>query len=601
MIKNKKLLIVLIAIVCLIVLITLLYSCNNNDNNSNNVDIDLDNVISSLDTDFAASDINPNNNYENATKIRFSGNNVSIEGSGASFSGSNVTITGNGTFILSGNSADAFVTVDCGKGNQVQLVLDNVDITNPNGAAILIKSGKKVTITLDEGTENKLSDGNSYTLTDGNTTIDGAIFSKSDLVLNGTGKLTVNGNNAHGIVSKDGLTITNGDYEIVSKNTAICGKDFLKITNANIKIEAGSDALKSDNETDSNAGYVYIKNGSFEITANNDGIQAFGIVSIEGGDFNIKTKSTLSSQSAKAIKGGTGVKLSGGNFVIDSEDDAIHSNGDIHISGGKYSISSGDDGIHADNTLLISEGDININNSYEGIEGTDIIVTGGYIEITSTDDGMNASGGNDSNTGVIGRPGGDMFGEANGSITVSGGYIIMHNEGDGVDSNGTLEVSGGVILVDGPSRGGNGSLDYASTAKITGGVVITLGVSDMAQNFSEATQGSILVGFNGYASAGTTISLCDEDGRVIVSFVSTKSFSSALFSAPEIKKGSTYSIYMNAEVSGLDKNGYAHNTTQSGGTNLGSVTITDYIYGQGSGMMGGGPGGGPGGPGGRPR
>ena len=67
-----------------------------------------------------------------------------------------------------------------------------------------------------------------------------------------------------------------------------------------------------------------------------------------------------------------------------------------------------------------------------------------------------------------------------------------------------------------------------------------------------------------------------------------------MLSAPEIEKGSTYSIYMNASVEGLDQNGYAHNTTQSGGTNLGSVTMTDYIYGQGSGMMGGGgrPGGG---------
>ena len=84
---------------------------------------------------------------------------------------------------------------------------------------------------------------------------------------------------------------------------------------------------------------------------------------------------------------------------------------------------------------------------------------------------------------------------------------------------------------------------------------------------------------------------------MIVAFTSTKYFSCALFSAPEIKKGSTYSIYMDADIEGLDMNGYAHNTTQTGGTLLGSIEMTDYIYGQCSGMGGGGkPGGG-----GRPR
>ena len=572
----------LVAIACLTVFITLLYSCNSGGNDPNKINSDIDDAISLLDTNFDTSDIAPSYDLLSATKIVFSEECVNIDGDGVSSSGADVTISAGGTYILSGRTADGSVAVDCGKGINVNLVLDNVDIANTDGPAIFVRSGKKVTFTLADGSENKLSDGSSYSLSDADSTVDGAIFSKSDLVFNGTGKLTVNGNNAHGIVSKDGLTVTGGVYEIISNNTAVCGKDFVKITNATFKIDAGSDALKSDNETDANAGYIYIKDGSFDITAVKDGIQAYSIVVIEGGSFNISTTSTLSSESAKAIKGGTGVKLSGGTFTVDSEDDAIHSNGDILISGGEYSISSGDDGVHADNTLQISAGNIVINNSYEGIEGTDIIVSGGYIEINSSDDGLNASGGNDANSGVMGRPGSDMFGAAVGSIKVSGGYIVMHNEGDGVDSNGSLEVSGGVILVDGPSRGGNGSFDYASNAKIMGGVVITLGVSDMAQNFSEAKQGSILVGFNGYAAAGTTISLCDEDGNVIAAFTSTKSFSSALISAPEIKKGSTYSIYMNASVEDLDKNGYAHNTTQSGGTNLGSVTLTDYIYGQGS-------------------
>ena len=261
-------------------------------------------------------------------------------------------------------------------------------------------------------------------------------------------------------------------------------------------------------------------------------------------------------------------------------------------------VSSSDDGIHANDTLEICGGNIVIKNSYEGIEATDIFIMDGYVDITSSDDGINASGGNDTSTSTGGRPG-DMFGEpTNGSVNVSGGYVIMHIEGDGVDANGSFNVSGGVVLVDGPSRGGNGTMDYAGEANITGGTVVMLGTSDMAQNFSHAEQGSVLVSSNGYFPAGTVMSICDEDGNVILAFTATTQFNGALFSAPEIEKGKTYTFYMNADVSGLDENGYAHNTTQTGGEACGEVTLDDYICGQGSGMGGGMPGGGR--PGGRP-
>jgi hypothetical protein len=115
----------------------------------------------------------------------------------------------------------------------------------------------------------------------------------------------------------------------------------------------------------------------------------------------------------------------------------------------------------------------------------------------------------------------------------------------------------------------------------------------MAQNFSEATQGSILVRTSSYFTAGTTLAICDENGNVILAFTSTKAFSGALFSAPELKQGSTYTFYINADIAGLDENGFAHNTTKTGGDSCGSVTLDELISGQGSGM--------PGGPGGRPR
>ena len=591
---NAKRLTKIVLVILLIAIgVSFLFACNEPiDKTTTRKDTD-----EGINKDFDGSDLDSGYDEGSATVILFSDSSAIVSGIGANVTGTDIVINSKGVYLIRGSTSDGSVYVDAGKNNEVQLVLDGVELTNSDGPAIFIKSGSKVTVTLAKDKTNKLSDGESYNLLEDGSTVDGAIFSKSNLIINGEGTLILNGRNAHGIVSKDELSITGGVIDVTAAGSGICGKDALKITNAQISVNAGADALKSDNDVDEGCGYVYIKDGSFDLTSVNDGIQAFGVVSIEGGNFKIRSTATLSTDSAKAIKGGSNITIKGGNFDIDAEDDALHSNGDIYISGGEFSIISGDDGIHADNIFEISNGRLIINNSYEGIEATDIIVSGGYVDITSSDDGMNASGGNDSNASIIGRPGGDFFGSTTGSISISGGYIILHNEGDGVDANGTLEVSGGVVLVDGPQRGGNGSFDYGSSAKITGGVVITLGTSDMAQNFTEATQGSVLVSSGGYFPAGTVLSICDDEGNVILAFTSTKAFRGALFSAPELEKGKTYTFYANATVEGLDENGYAHNTTQTGGENCGSVTLDDYICGQGSSM----PGGGPGGPGGRPR
>ncbi len=587
MIKKNSML-RLFALTCLLAMVFSVTSCDQrldggsqtgNNGNTTIDSIDISEIASSIDASFNEKDLDFSYNEATATKIEFSGSTASINGSGARANGSSVTISGNGVFVVSGSTQNGSVTVTADASSKVQIVLDGASITNENGPVIHIKSAKKVVLTLAKGTSNTLADGQSYSITDAGANVDGAIFSKADLVLNGEGSLTLVGNNAHGIVSKDKLTITGGNYDITSTGVGICGKDCLKITSADIRINSGKDGIKSDNELEAGRGFVYIKDGKLSITSNNDAIQAFTVAYIEGGEFTLKTKSTLSTDSSKAIKAGGAIAISGGTFSIDSQDDAIHSDGNVAVAGGTLVLSSADDGIHADDTLCILGGNISINKSYEGIEATDILIEDGYIEINSTDDGMNAAGGNDANEGVSGRPGMDFFDSGVGSIVISGGYLIMHNEGDGIDANGTVEISGGIVLVDGPQASMNGSFDYGKSAKITGGIVITLGTSSMAQNFTEATQGSILVSSSGYFTAGTTLCLCDDKGNVILAFTSSKAFSGALFSAPEIEKGGTYTFYINATVEGLDENGFAHNTTKTGGESCGTVTVTDYICG----------------------
>ena len=82
---------------------------------------------------------------------------------------------------------------------KVQLVLDDVTITNTSEPAIYVLDADKCFVTSAEGSENVLSVSSSFaTDTENGVNTDVVIFSKTDLTLNGTGSshggtLTVNG------------------------------------------------------------------------------------------------------------------------------------------------------------------------------------------------------------------------------------------------------------------------------------------------------------------------------------------------------------------------------------------------------------------------
>ena len=502
----------------------------------------------------------------NATNITFSGNSASAKGYGASINGSDVRITAQGTYVLSGSTSNGSVVIDASKA-EITLILNGLDLTNTEGPAIYIKNAKRVTFTIANGTSNVLSDGDFYEIIDITTAVDGAIFAKSDIVFNGGGTLTVNGNNAHGIVGKDGLTIESGNINVNSKSAAICGKDYINILNANININAGTDGLRSDNITEVGKGYISIENGIFNITSENDAIQAHKMVTINGGSFNIKTTSTDPIASSKGIKGTNGVEIYGGNIVIDSIDDGVHSDVNVLISGGEMFISSSDDGIHANNELSIVSGNVNIEKSYEGLEANKIKIEGGNIIINASDDGMNSAGGNDQSAG------GDSFTESTGGISITNGYVVIHSGADGIDVVGPFSMSGGTLFVDGPSKEKSGALDFGSDSLITGGIVVALGFSNEPETFDRASQGIYLIENKGEFAAGDVISVCDENGLVIFSFTSERAFNGMLISAPEFVDGNLFTIYKNADVQGMDENGFANYTTQTGGDVVTTITF----------------------------
>ena len=185
------------------------------------------------------------------------------------------------------------------------------------------------------------------------------------------------------------------------------------------------------------------------------------------------------------------------------------------------------------------------------------------------------------------------FSGSTGTVLISGGYLVVDASGDGLDSNGTLEITGGITLVSGPTNSGNGTLDYENSAQITGGTLMAIGSSGMAQSIGSTGERGVLACTLTKQSGGTSFIVLDSDGKVVVSFTPAKAYNCAVVTSPNMIAGNTYSVVVGGTVEGADENGHAANTTYTGGTLLGSLEISNGT--STSGMMGGGGGGRPGG------
>ncbi len=514
---------------------------------------------------------------ETAVKITMNGSEAACASKAVSIGENTILIAGEGTYCLTG-SWNGSVIVNADKGAKVQLVLENASITSADFAAIYVAQADKVFVTLAENSENALESQGEFVQMDDNN-VDAAIFSKADLTLNGSGKLTVISQAGHGIVTKDDLVITGGSYTVSAASHALNGKDSIRISDGTFALDAGKDGLHAENDEDASLGFLYIQKGSFDITAQGDGISAGAYLQIDGGDFEIlagggyengkehssggwggfpgggggpgggrprATATDDSSSSMKGLKSGTELILSGGSFIIDSADDSLHANTSLSITGGTFAIASGDDAVHAEENLTISDCEMNISTCYEGLEALHIYVSGGSITLKATDDGLNAAGGTDgSGTGnrddMFGMRPGFGSGNSNGSIHVSGGTLYINSSGDGMDANGTLEISGGHVTIVGPTSGDTATLDYDVSGIITGGTFIGTGSTMMAQTFSDSAQGVIAIQASTQA-AGTTITLTDKDGNVLISYAPELSFQVIILSTPDMVKGEEYTL-----------------------------------------------------------
>ena len=592
---KKTVIPVLILCACL-----LLSSCGKKNtasgtNNINNMSAVTE--ISTDDMDFEFSNKDTTYNYDES------------EGKTIANSEKAVKITAEGTYVVSGEHES--ITVSAPDTAKVRIILKNATVSNTSGPAIYIENADKVFITAYKNTTNTLSDGTSYTGDFKDTNVDGAIFSKTDLTLNGEGTLNITGNYKCGAVSKDDLIICGLNLTVKSTGCALEGKDCVKIKDAAITVSSGGDGIRSTNTEKTNKGFVYIETGNIDITSGSDGIQAATVLKAANGNVKItaggaadtkqnsgdrnmpgfggKTQTTDDEESTKGLKAGSLIVIDEGSFEVSSKDDSFHSNGDIEINGGSFTAATGDDGFHTDSNLIINGGSITVSRSYEGLEGQKVTVTGGNIDITASDDGINAASPSASGSSTDGRPGNS---DSNALITIGGGYILVNASGDGIDSNGNVAITGGTVLVSGPTDNGNAAFDYNGEATVSGGTVILCGSSGMAQGFSDKSeQASFMYTLDSSASAGSSVALTDEKVNVIASFIPAKQYNNIVITSPSLKNGSSYKLVIGGTVSGADKNGYASSGSVSSAVQTLDIKLTGITTTFGNGGISGGMGG----------
>lgn len=314
-----------------------------------------------------------------------------------------VTITAAGEYVLSGSLADGQVVVNVGDDDEVQLYLNNAQITNDSGSAILVENAAKVVITLNNGTVNTVSDGVNYTDLGDDGDEDAAIFSHDDLTINGSGSLTVYANYSDGIESRDDLKISGGYITVTSVDAGLFGNNSLEIESAVLVITSDGDTVHSD-------GDILIESGTLTLNSGDDGIHADGTLTINDGTIDVQQSYEGLEATDVIVNGGTidivasddGINGAGGNDSSAAAstndgrpDNFSNSSGSITINGGTIMITAATsgtgDGLDANGTIVISGGDIVIKmpssyRDYSSIDyDTSFSLTGGNVRILETD------------------------------------------------------------------------------------------------------------------------------------------------------------------------------------------------------------------------
>lgn len=324
--------------------------------------------VISMETDsgmFTSSDLNADWNSTSATEIALSDMGSVISGNGAYVYDGDVYIAYAGHYVLTGELSDGSVIIDADKSDKIWLLLDGVKLHCGDDAAIRVEQADKVFLTLADDTENTISSGAQYEEDTAASGVDGAIYSRDDLTINGTGALAVSTEYCHGIVCNDDLAVTGGHISISAVQDGIHANDSVRIRESVISISAGDDGITVSNDDES--AFLYVESGDITITDCYEGLEAVDIT-IAGGTIDIAP--TDDGINAAGNGGNSVIRITGGDITIINpsgrDADGLDSNGSIYIEGGRVFIS-------------VTDGGGNCAIDYGSENGGECIISGGTV------------------------------------------------------------------------------------------------------------------------------------------------------------------------------------------------------------------------------
>ena len=252
--------------------------------------------------------------------------------------GETYTISKEGVYVVTGSASNAQILVSAGDEDKVQLVLDDVSITNESTPCIYVQNADKVFVTTTDS-ENTLTVSGAFTA-DGDTNTDAVIFSRDDLVVNGTGTLNIS-SSENGISSKDDLKVTGGTINITCTADALEANESILVADGTINIKSDKDGLHAENDEDDTVGYIYIAGGTIELTGA-EGIEGT-YIQINGGEISIAAADDGINAGQKSNFATPTVEVNGGELTIvmgSGDTDGVDANGNLYLNGGTLNITA---------------------------------------------------------------------------------------------------------------------------------------------------------------------------------------------------------------------------------------------------------------------
>ncbi|GAA1473837.1 carbohydrate-binding domain-containing protein [Corynebacterium felinum] len=348
----------------------------------------------------------------------------------------------------------------------------------------------------------------------------GVVRSNVNLTFVGTGQLRITSNSTG--ISANNVAVLGGALYISADGHGIEAYDSVYVRDAHISIDAGAHGITATDTTDPAHGVIDSARSVLKIAVQKDGLKAGSDVIMESGAYEI-------SAGNNAVNGEELVILKA-DFNVKAGRKGIECEGDAFILGGIVTIDAEYNGINATTTAVITGGEVNIVRALEGIEALTVLIEGGTINITATDDGINASSGNLPED----RP--NYFKP---SITITGGDLSINAGTDGIDSNGELRITNGKVRIFVQDPGNNGFFDVDGSFEITGGTVFAAGKDHEPIG---VTLGAPWIREPMDIGIGEAISIRDAKDTVILEELVEVEVRQIFFSSPELKAGETYTI-----------------------------------------------------------